>query len=328
MRSTAIAVVAEHRKGELADITLELLACGRELADSLKEELLCIVLTDKAEPFKALPLAADRILIVQHEILVEFNPEAYVLVLDPLLRELKPRLLLLGNTSSGMDMAGPLSTALDARLVGNAIAVSSEDGRFVVTSMVYGGKIVVRSEIADATGIILLSAGSYPKEKGMRHEIPTVELKQPPAEIEPLRIRFLEFIEPEVKDVDISKLPVLVAAGRGIQSEDSISMVEELAEVLGGAVCATRPLVDQGWLPKTRLVGRSGMIVRPRLYLSLGVSGAPEHVEGMRDSEMVVAVNSDPEAPIFNIADYGVVADLFEVVPELVERIKRATGKG
>jgi electron transfer flavoprotein alpha subunit len=328
MNSGAIAVVAEHHREELAEITLEMLSCGRELADALEAKLWCILLTKHVEPFEALPLAADELLIVQHELLGDFNPEAYTKVLVPLLAKLSPQLILLGNTSSGTDLAGPLSTSLRTKTVSSVTALKTENGKIVATSSIYGGKILALCEISQGRAIVLLTTGSYPKEKGMQDGLPSVEVIPPPVEIEPLRIRFREFIEPEVVGVDISKVPVLVAAGRGVQSRDNLAILEELAEALGGAVCATRPLVDQGWLSRSRQVGRSGMTVKPRLYLSLGVSGAPEHVEGMKESETIVAINTDPDAPIFNIAHYGVVADLFEVVPQLVKRIREVTGRG
>ncbi len=302
MSSAPIAVVAEHRKGELEDISLELLACGRRVAEDTKSELHCLLLTEKIEPFKALPLAADKMLIIQHKLLAEFNPDASVKALIPALKELSPGLLLLGNTSSGYDLAGALSTALGAKVVGNASGVDVEGSRFVITSRIYGGKIVCRCEISGGMGIVLLSAGNYPKEEGMRKQVPEVETVEPHVAMEPARIVFREYIEPEVVGVDISKVPVLVAAGRGIESKDNLRMIEELAEVLGGAVCGSRPIIDQEWLPRSRQVGRSGMTVKPRLYLALGVSGAPEHVEGMKDSELIVAVNLDKSAPIFDVS--------------------------
>jgi electron transfer flavoprotein alpha subunit len=135
-------------------------------------------------------------------------------------------------------------------------------------------------------------------------------------------MRFKRLITPEGGDVDITREAVLVSVGRGIQSRDNLAVVEALAEALGAAVSASRPIVDQGWLPKTRQVGKSGMTVKPKLYLAVGISGAPEHLEGMRGAGCVVAVNSDPNAPIFGVAHYGVVADLFDVLPALTEKVK------
>ena len=139
-----------------------------------------------------------------------------------------------------------------------------------------------------------------------------------------MRIALRQYIEPAVTDVDIAKEPILVAVGRGIQNQDNLSLAEELAEALGGVVCASRPVVDQGWLPPTRLVGKSGKRVRPKLYLALGISGAPEHVQAITDSEVIVAVNIDPAAPIFDVAQYGAIVDLFDLLPVLTEKIRQA----
>jgi electron transfer flavoprotein alpha subunit len=130
-------------------------------------------------------------------------------------------------------------------------------------------------------------------------------------------VQFRRLIEPEAGDVDIKRQPVLVAVGRGIQSKENLEMAEALAAELGGAVCGSRPVIDQGWLPATRQVGKSGETVKPRLYLALGISGAPEHVEGMKNSDLIIAVNTDPQAPIFDVAHYGVVGDALELLPVL-----------
>ena len=131
-------------------------------------------------------------------------------------------------------------------------------------------------------------------------------------------------IEPEVSDVDISKEQILIAIGRGIQNEDNVELAEELAELLGGVVCASRPVIDQGWLPISRLVGKSGKTVKPKLYLALGISGAPEHAESVTGSDIIIAVNTDPAAPIFNVAKYGIETDLFDLVPELTDKVREA----
>ena len=326
MNLQRIAVVAEHARGELADITLEMLACGRELADASGSELVCIVLTDDAGPFQALPLAANRTVIVKDPALGPFNPEAYARVLDHLLKDLAPSLVLLGSTSVGMDLAGSASATIGAIVVGNCVGVRFEGDKLVMTSKLYGGKLTARTEVDAGRALVLLMAGTYAKERGMRDVVPQVEVRPSPVPLAALRVRFREFLEPAVADVDLTKIPVLVAAGRGIQERENLEMLTQLADLLGGAVCATRPVVDQGWLPRTRQVGRSGSIVKPRLYLAFGISGAPEHVEGMKDSELIVAVNTDPGAPIFDIAHYGVVADALDVVPVLLEKIRGTRG--
>jgi electron transfer flavoprotein alpha subunit len=164
--------------------------------------------------------------------------------------------------------------------------------------------------------------GGYKPEQGQSDSPP--EVTPFPVSLPDLKVKLLKYIEPEVGDVDISSENVLVAVGRGIQTEDNIELAEELAELLGGAVCASRPIVDQGWLPISRMVGKSGQNVKPKLYLALGISGAPEHVEGMTDAEMVVAVNIDPGAPIFDFAKYGAEVDLFDLIDYLIESVEDA----
>jgi electron transfer flavoprotein alpha subunit len=166
--------------------------------------------------------------------------------------------------------------------------------------------------------------GAFPLESGKTDKKPNIEDIDFFKEIE--KVKFNKFIEPEAGDVDITKQDILISVGRGIENADNISIADELVEVMGGAVSASRPVIDQGWLPLSRQVGKSGMIVKPKLYFALGISGAPEHVEGMKDSELIIAINKDQSAPIFNIAQYGVCADLNDIIPELIEQLKRRKG--
>lgn len=321
-----IVVVAEHGRGGLADITLEMLACGRGLAEATSTTLRCVVLTDRSETFQALPLDADEVILVKDDALRDFNPEAWVAVLGHLLKDLAPRLVVAGNTPLGSDVAAPLALALDAFLVSGCVTLEASDGKFVATSQLCGGKLRAVSDVPPGMAIALLMPGSYPKEQGMTDKVPAIQVRAPPQPLKGLRAVFHGFVEPEAEAVDITKVTTLVGAGRGIQGKENLDIVEALAEALGGAVCASRPVVDQGWLPRSRQVGRSGAIVKPRLYLALGISGAPEHVEGMKESELIVAVNTDAGAPIFEVAQYGATVDLLDLVPVLTERLKAAKG--
>ena len=321
-----VVVVAEHTGGELADVTLEMLAGARELARSVGWHVTCLILADDPKPFQSLPLNADRVVVVKDPALGVPNPAAYVRVLPHLVKDLSPRLVILGNTSLGIDLAGPLSYELGAPAVGGCVGIRAEGDRIVVTSRLCGGKLVAFTEQDTGLAIVLVMPGTFHRELGMVDDVPPSEIRSSPAPGEPLSVRFLELVEPKTEDVDITKVPVLVAAGRGIQSKDNLAGVEALAKELGGAVCATRPVVDQGWLPRSRQVGRSGMTVKPRLYLALGVSGAPEHTEGMKGAGLIIAVNKDPEAPIFDVAQYGATVDLLELLPVLAEKIREAKG--
>lgn len=180
---------------------------------------------------------------------------------------------------------------------------------------------MAESDLADTTTIITMIPGGYKPEEGQGGPPEVMPISVSVAD---LRVTLKEYIEPEVSDVDITQEDVLIAIGRGIQSEDNIELAEELAELIGGAVCASRPVVDQGWLPTPRMVGKSGQLVKPKLYLALGISGAPEHVEGMAGADNIIAVNIDPGAPIFDIAKYGAEVDLFDLIDYLLEALEDA----
>jgi electron transfer flavoprotein alpha subunit len=202
-----------------------------------------------------------------------------------------------------------------------AFAVDVKIGDSIqAVSQLYGGKMNVTCELGAGPCVVSVLAGSFPAADGYADGSPAVDsLPAPPTAG---RVRFKQLIEPEAGDVDITAQEVLVAVGRGIGSKDDIEVAEELAEALDAAVAATRPLIDAGWLPKTRQVGKSGLKVSPKVYLALGVSGAPEHIEGMKSSGTIIAVNTDRSAPIFNVAHYGLVADLFDVCEELTEAVE------
>lgn len=316
--SQDIFVVAEHFKGELSDVTFELLGKARTLAPG--GEVLCVLIGADLEPAIGQLGAADRVLYAEHEQLAHFNPEHYTAVLAQIVDRYKPRLTLIPNTSMGMDLAAALSVRQNLPLVAYAFDVAFENGSVVATSQLYGGKISAESILEGDSVIVSVLAGSFSADAGKADGSPAVEKITP--ELETGRVRFLELIKPEAGDVDITQQEVLVSVGRGIQSQDNLEMVEELANALGGAISASRPIVDNKWLPKTRQVGKSGLKVKPRLYLALGISGAPEHIEGMKDAELIIAVNTDETAPIFEYAHYGTTEDLFDLVPALVKRLK------
>jgi electron transfer flavoprotein alpha subunit len=323
-----VVVVAEHMAGELSDVTLEMLACSYELARSVGWRVTCLILAEDPKPFQGLPLAADRVVVVKDPGLGAPSPAAYARVLPHVLKDLSPRLVILGNTSMGMDLAGSLSHDLGAPAISGCVGIRAEGNRIIITSSLCGGKLLANVEPQGGLAIVLLMPGSFHRELGMRDEVPPMEVRPSPEALEPIPVRFVELIEPKTDDVDVRKAQVLIAAGRGVQSKENLAPLETLAKELGGAVCATRPVIDQGWLPRSRQVGRSGMTVKPRLYIALGVSGAPEHTEGMKGSSLIIAVNKDSEAPIFDVAHYGATVDLLELVPILTEKLKLAKGGG
>ncbi len=321
--SQDVVVVAEHLEGRLADVSFEMLGKARELATGAGGRVVAVAVGHGLEAVVASLGAADTVVLCQDPGLAHYTPDAHQGVLAAVLGRLSPRLALVANTAMGMDLAAGLSGALGWPLVAYCRDARLDGDRLVATSQIYGGKILAEAEVTAPSAIISVLAGAFPGEAGRVTGSPVVEEVAAPA-AGPARVRFRRLIQPEAGDVDITRESVLVSVGRGIQSRDNIPLVEALAGALGGALSASRPIVDQGWLPKTRQVGKSGMTVKPKLYVAVGISGAPEHLEGMRGAELIVAVNTDPNAPIFNAAHYGVVSDLFDVLPLLTEKIKAA----
>jgi len=315
-----IFVLIEHIRGVVTDISYVMLAAACELADSTDGKVLAVVFGSGVESL-ANKLAADQVLYIDNANLADFTSESYQQALSYLIDQNNPRVVLMGHTSIGMDIASILSARQDLPLVSSCISVTGDAGTLKFTSQLYGGKMMADGVIPEPTALLTMVPGGYKPEDGQSATPPEVKTITAP-QFEDLRISVKDYIEPETGDVDISTEAMLVAVGRGIQLEDNIEIAEELAEALGGAVCASRPVVDQGWLPTSRLVGKSGYSVKPKIYLALGISGAPEHTEGMDASETIIAINTDPAAPIFNIAKFGVVEDIFDLVPVLTEKLE------
>jgi len=317
-----IFVVAEHLKGKLADVTFEMLGKGKELANAKGGSLVAVLLGNGVKNLAGEMGLADQVISVEHAALENFNPETYSTALAEVVKAKSPAVTLVANSSMGMDLAAALSVKANLPLVAYAIDVKVEDGSLVATSQLYGGKLNVESQFSAEGAVVSLLAGASPADKGRATGPPAIEDFAPPSSLASPKVRFKKLIEPEGGDVDITTKEILVSVGRGIQNIDNIPQMQELADALGGALSCSRPIVDSKWLPKTRQVGKSGVKVKPKFYLALGISGAPEHIEGMKDAELIVAINSDPNAPIFDYAHYGVVGDLFDIVPLLTEKAK------
>jgi electron transfer flavoprotein alpha subunit len=316
-----ILVFAEHFQGTLNDITYELLGKGRELAQSLGSKLVVGLLGHEVGGFVEKLGAADQVCLVDRPELKEFASDNAKAILEAFIEDVQPRLVLLGSTSIGLELLGLISARKGLPCLDSCTRLESREGQLVATCQIYGGKVSAEVALPDATTLIAVVPGSFPRELGEVAGKPELRsLALPPAPVE-VRMTFRMLLVPPPGDVDITKAPILVAVGRGIQNADNMPLAEELADALGGAVCASRPVIDQGWLPLTRQVGKSGMTVKPKLYLALGISGAPEHLEGMKQSELIVAVNTDPNAPIFGVAHYGAVVDAVELLPLLTEEI-------
>ncbi len=319
-----IYVIIEHLREQVADISYIMLAAARTLAQGTEGQVIAVLLGHDVRELAA-DLAADRVWYVDHPALADFTSDAYQQVLVALISDNAPRAVLFGDTSIGGDVAGWLSARLSQPLVSYCRSVRAEDDRLKFVSQTCGGRIMAEGDLPGPTALVMMVPGGFKPEQGRSPQPPEVVRLDPPA-LKGLRVVTKEYIEPATGDVDIAREPILIAAGRGLQNQDNLELAEELAEALGGVVCASRPVVDQGWLPATRLVGKSGKRVKPKLYLAVGISGAPEHVEAIIDSELVIAINTDPAAPIFDVARYGAQIDLLDLLPALTEQVRQARG--
>jgi electron transfer flavoprotein alpha subunit len=319
--SQDIFVVIEHLRGQIADASYAMLAGARQLAQGTGGKVMAVILGQNAQGL-ANSLAADGVLYIDHPALAEFTSDAYQIALAGLIKEQSPRAVIFGHSSVGMDIASSLSAKLGMPVVSSCRSFST-DGKFV--SQICGGKIMAEGDLPGPSALVTMLPGGYKVEQGQSSQAPEITCIEALA-LDALRVTLKQYIEPDTSDVDIAKETVLVSVGRGIQNKDNIELANELAEVLGCAVSASRPVVDQGWMPISRMVGKSGKNVKPKIYLALGISGAPEHIEGMGDSEVIIAVNTDPNAPIFNVAKYGTTIDLLDLTPVLTEQVRQAKG--
>ena len=312
-----ILVLADHLRGQLSDATLELVGKAKELAGATGGQAVVALLG--APDLAGQITGADTVLTVDHPALTDYIPEAWEKALLHIVNERQPRLVLIANTTIGMDLGAGLSASCGAPLVAYTVRLEADGSDIVATAQVYGGKLLAEVALTGDQGICTVVAGSFPPAAGGGS--PTIESVAPPGGLDDLKTSFLTMVEPEAGDVDITGADMLVSVGRGIGSQDNLEEVQELADALGAPLSATRPITDAGWLPKTRQVGKSGLKVKPKVYLTFGISGAPEHLEGMRDAELIIACNTDEAAPIFDVAHYGTTIDLFDLVPALNDKV-------
>ena len=319
-------VIVEHWKGRVSQITYEALALGREVAAQVGALLHAVLLGHNAHELASTLGKADCVIYANHPLFSEVVAETYAEALVQLLKERKTRGIIFPLTNVSLGAATLLGARLRLPVVNFCTDIQFAEGKIQAHCILYGGKIESRVAAEGEPTIFGLWPGARPADKGFSERRPPVEefavsLSEP-------AIHLKKYMEPAAGDVDITQQEVLVAVGRGIQSQENLHLAENLAKQFHGAVCASRPVIDQGWLPLSRQVGKSGATVKPKLYLALGISGAPEHTEGMKAAALIVAVNTDSGAPIFNIAHYGIVGDVLKVLPALTKAIESRKGVG
>ncbi|HVP16091.1 MAG TPA: electron transfer flavoprotein subunit alpha/FixB family protein [candidate division Zixibacteria bacterium] len=321
-----ILVLAEHRQGQVRDITFEMLTKARELSEKTGSELTALVLgKNMKECAKMLSEYAKTVILIDDAKLENFNSEAYKKILLTLITQHKPTLVMMGHTSYGVDLAPRLATALNLPLATDCIDLAFENGTLTVTRQMFGGKVNVKAAPRKAeTYITTVRQATFPPQKPSPTANGQIVETASPLTEEITEKRFIQYVLPPPGGVDITAAEKLVGIGRGIKDVANLPIADELAKMLGGVLACSRPIVDKGWLPTDRQVGTSGKTVKPKLYLALGISGAFQHALGMKSSDLIIAVNKDPKAPIFSFADYAVVEDLFKIVPSLKNKINES----
>ncbi len=311
-----VLAVVDHRRGQLRDVSYELISAGAALAEAMDGTLALAVISGNVEQFAATldREGVDTIYTVDHG--EEFNHDVYVQSIEALYDELTPTALLMPNSVNGLDYAPAIAERLGMPLVTDAIDLSYDE-ILTVTREMYGSKVETTVTVSEEPFAVTVRGSEWAKAEGNGGA--TIEPFEVSIDESAMRSTVTGFEEVGGGDVDITDADVLVSVGRGIEEEENIELVERLADALGATLSSSRPIVDNGWLPKNRQVGQSGKVVTPEVYIAIGISGAVQHVAGMKGSETIVAINTDPDAPIFDIADYGIIGDLFDVVPALIE---------
>lgn len=318
-----IFVLVEHRQGKIRDITYEMVGLGENLANQKSSSLTALLLGHDIKPLaEDLSTRASKVLVVEDENLKNFNSVFYQQTLSSLISKYQPILLLIGHSAFGMDLAPSLSIEIDLPLVTDCIGLSFENEKLKATRSIYGGKVNASISLKESKGYIAtIRPGVFaPKTPGEKKG--GIIMEPSPLKGTADIKKFIEYIEAPITGEDITQAEILVSVGQGIGGPEHIPMFEELARNLGGTIACSRPVVDRNWLPKERQVGISGKTVKPKIYIAVGISGAFQHVTAMQGSDTIIAINKDPRAPIFSVADYGIVDDFQNVIPILKEKIK------
>src|SRR5918997_1147345 len=324
--SDGILVFVEHREGVINKTSFEAVAAAQQLGAALGRGVTAVVLgTDASLANEVAGYNVAKVISAESPKLDVYTPDAYTDAMEQVVRAAAPQFVIMPHTYLVRDYAPKLAARFGKGLISDCVRAQAENGSVTFTRRIFLGKIDA-DVVAEGEPPVFATfqSGAYRGDQAEKGGGAAVESM--PVEVGEVRMR----PEPpfqEVKGaVDLSKAEVIIAVGRGIKSQENLALAERLAEVLGGEIAASRPICDAGWLPIDRQIGSSGQTVAPKLYVALGISGAIQHLVGMKNSGTIVAINKDPEAPIFDIADYGIVGDLFDAVPVLTEEIKKIKG--
>ena len=318
-----VLVIAEHLEGQVAPSTMELIAAATGLRAIDRHDVQLVVL-GKGVKELARHLAGYTVdvLVADHPALSEYTGDGYVQALRSIVQSTKPRIVLVAHTAQGYDFAPALAGALDLPLVTNCLALDVDGDKIVAVRRILNEKVQAEVHVtSDRPIVVTMRPGAVPPPQGTGRGMMSVT--EVPVTIDPssMRVKFVRLERPSVEDIDLAAADIIVSAGRGIQKKENLAVIDQFAKAIGGVVGASRPLTDMEWLPKTRQVGQSGKTVRPKLYVACGISGAMQHVAGMKDAALILAINTDPTAPIFEIAHVGFVADVLKLLPATLKEL-------
>ena len=323
-----ILFITEQRGGHWNKVSFETLAAAQQIAQQAKGALSGAVigkgiaaLADQLSGYQL-----DEVLSIEHDLLAEYTPDAFSIALRQTIESARPDLVLLPHTYQVRDFAPKLAASMQRGMIGDCIGYRDENGKLIFVRQMFQGRTAADVVFTGAPPwIASFQAGAFRADLAVKHATGKAPVKSVSVELKPeqIRTRPLELFREAKQAVDLTQAPILVSVGRGIKAPENIPMAEKLAKLMGCEVSASRPICDEGWLPMDRQIGSSGQTVMPKLYLALGISGAIQHVVGMKGARTIAAINKDQNAPIFEVADYGIVGDLFEIVPAMIEELEK-----
>ncbi len=324
-----ILAITEQRDAKWNKTSFETLAAAQQIAKDTGGTLSAVVIGNGIAAL-ADELAGENVaevLLVEHELLSAYTPDGFSLALKQVISQVAPDLVLLPHSYQVRDFAPKLAASLGKGMIGDCIGFRNENGRLIFVRQMFQGKTAADVSFAGAgPWFATFQAGAFRADLVAAHPSGKAPVKKTAIELkaEQIRTKPGEMFREAKQAVDLTQAPIIVAIGRGIKAPENIPMAEKLAKAIGGEIAASRPICDEGWLPMERQIGSSGQTVAPKLYLALGISGAIQHVVGMKGSRTIAAVNKDQNAPIFEVADYGIVGDIFEIIPALIEELEKS----
>jgi len=323
-----ILTLVEHRNGKVDEVSLELLTFAKKLNQKLNTKIGAVIFSHQAKELASTltQLSIDEVLVAEAPAFQAYTPELYTDVLKKLVQSKNSKAFLFPHTPLGTDIAPKLAASLNVGALAGCTGFEFEGDKPIFTRPVYNGKLQAKVSLESSPLILTMERGAFKKfeEKGQ------ATLTSLPCDVSHIKPRYksLGFKEAQKTSVDITKAKIIVSGGRGIGKKENFQLIKDLAQILGAEYAASRPVVDNEWVERDRQVGSSGKVVSPTLYIACGISGAIQHIAGMKKSSVIVAINKDPEAPIFNVATYGIVGDLFKVLPVMIEEARKLKQHG